>query len=237
MKVPEKGGITINTPEYLTIEIPRQLIHERFIGQSRVPRWQIVNHVEEAHCKGVRKLSENEKQIVNDALISLKKKGLADNPERGFWSFLTTGESETPKVIEKPQRQVDTSGVKNIAPERTIGSGQGSVYLYYYPQYRERAESKDEKVWACKIGMTMHSEADGRIKEQATGLPENPKMGLHIKTDKHRQIERIIHDILKVRGKHIEEAPGREWFLTSPSEVEDIYNFIRESSHESTLEG
>ena len=120
----------------------------------------------------------------------------------------------------------------DLDPERTIGSGQGSVYLYYYPQYRERAESESEKVWECKIGMTMHSEADGRIKEQATGLPENPKIGLHIKTDKHRQIERIIHEILKVRGKHIDEAPGKEWFLTSPSEVEEIYKFIGESSRE-----
>ena len=117
----------------------------------------------------------------------------------------------------------------DLASERTIGSGRSSVYLYYYPQYRERAESKGEKVWECKIGRTIHSEADGRIREQATGLPESPKIGLHIKTDKHKKIERIIHDILKVRGKHIEEAPGTEWFLTSPSEVEEIYNSIGES--------
>lgn len=121
----------------------------------------------------------------------------------------------------------------DLEPEKTIGSGNSSVYLYYYPQYRESAESKGEKVWECKIGMTRHGEADGRIKGQATGLPETPKLGLHIKTDKEVKIERIIHDILEVRGKHIAEAPGTEWFLTSPSEVEEIYNFIGESSHES----
>ena len=223
----------MNTPEYLTIEIPRQLLLERFMGQPRVSRSDIINYVEEVHCRGVRKLLETEKMIVDDALRWLRDRGLADNPERGYWSFLTTGESEAPKRIEKPQRQVDTSGVKNIAPERTIGSGRSSVYLYYYPQYQESAESKGEKVWECKIGMTIHGEAYGRIREQTTGLPESPKIGLHIKTDKHKEIERIIHGILKVRGQHIEEAPGTEWFLTSPSEVEEIYNFIGESSHES----
>ena len=121
----------------------------------------------------------------------------------------------------------------DLEAEMITGSGKSSVYLYYYPQYRESAESKGEKVWACKIGRTIHGEADTRIRSQATGLPESPKIGLHIQTDKEEKIERIIHDILKVRGKHIEEAPGREWFLTSPSEVEEIYNFIEESSHES----
>ena len=125
-------------------------------------------------------------------------------------------------------RRKNTIPNPDLEPERTIGSGNSSVYLYYYPQYQESAEAKGEKVWECKIGRTMHGEADGRIRGQATGLPENPKIGLHIKTDKEAEIERIIHDILKVRGKHKDDTPGREWFLTSPSEVEEIYKFIEE---------
>ena len=123
-----------------------------------------------------------------------------------------------------------------LDPERTIGSGKSSVYLYYYPQYRESAESKGEKVWECKIGRTIDSEAHGRIRGQATGLPESPKLGLHIKTDRPKKIEDIIHDILKVRGKHIENAPGTEWFLTSPNEVEEIYKFIGKNSCENALD-
>ncbi len=122
-------------------------------------------------------------------------------------------------------------------PEKTIGIGKKSVYLYYYPQYRKSAEFRGEKIWECKIGRTIHGEAHGRIRSQATGLPESPKVGLHIKTDKDVDIEIIIHRILKVRGKHIEEAPGTEWFLTSPSEVEEIYDFIGESSCKSALDG
>ena len=128
------------------------------------------------------------------------------------------GGSTSPRKNSIPNSGLD--------PERTIGSGKSSVYLYYYPQYRESAESKGEKVWECKIGRTIDNEAHGRIRGQATGLPENPKVGLHIKTDKEKKVEGIIHDILKIRGRHIEEAPGREWFLTSPSEVEEIYKSI-----------
>ena len=221
----------------LGIKIALPLILERFTGQTRVPRREIINHVEEEHCKGVRELLAKEKQIVDDALRSLREEGLADNPEWGYWSFLTTTESEAPKMIEKTQRQVDTSGVKNIAPERTIGSGKSSVYLYYYPKYRESAESNNEKFWECKVGKTIHGEPQIRIGEQATGLPESPMIGLHIKTDWSEKIERIIHEILKVRGRYVDGAPGKEWFLTSPSEVEEIYKFIGESSRESILNG
>ena len=72
---------------YLTIERARQLILERFAGQTDVPKWQIIDYVEAAHCQGLKKLSENEKQIVGDALTSLRGKKLADNPKRGYWSF------------------------------------------------------------------------------------------------------------------------------------------------------
>lgn len=72
---------------YLTIERARQLILERFAGQTRVPTWQIIDYVEAAHCEGHRELSANEKQIVQDALTSLRGRRLADNPERGYWFF------------------------------------------------------------------------------------------------------------------------------------------------------
>ena len=202
-----------------------ELILEKFTGQNRVPRWQIINHVEQAHCEGIRKLSASEKSLVDDALRSLRDRELADNPERGYWTIRSEEDLTPANNMSAPCRK-NIIPNSDLEPEKTIGSGNSSVYLYYYPQYRESAESKGEKVWECKIGRTIHGEVDGRIRGQATGLPESPKIGLHIKTNKQEKIERIIHDILKVRGKHIEDAPGSEWFLTSPSEVEEIYNFI-----------
>ena len=144
---------------------------------------------------------------------------------------IAAGEAKTPKMIQDPRKNV------NMDPEKSIGSGRNSVYLYYDQRKRDSAESKGENVWECKIGMTIQ-ELHTRIYQQAgTAVPaERLKIGLRIKIDKPKKIvekiEGIIHDILKVRGKHIEDAPGREWFLTSLSEVEEIYNFIGENSHE-----
>ena len=163
-----------------------------------------------------------------------KRMQLSENTAKELTYSVAEKHDIDPKDMEKNLDLKDSSTRRRkssiSAPEKTIGIGKGSVYLYYYPQYRESAESKGETIWACKIGKTIHGEADGRIKPQVTGQPESPKIGLHIKTDREEKIERIIHDILKVRGKHIDDAPGVEWFLTSPSEVEEIYEFIGESS-------
>ena len=68
-----------------------------------------------------------------------------------------------------------------------------------------------------------------RVRQQTdspTGLPESPQIGLIIKTDNAQGIERAIHSILSAKGKHKEDALGKEWFITSPEEVEEIYHKI-----------
>ena len=115
--------------------------------------------------------------------------------------------------------------------ERSIGSGRNSVYLYYYQWDRDSAKSKRQNVWECKIGLAERSLQE-RLREQVTD-PENFKLGLHIQTDDNPvEIERAIHNELKERGQHIKRSLRTEWFLTSPSEVEKIYNFIGENSGE-----
>ena len=114
--------------------------------------------------------------------------------------------------------------------EMTVGSGRQSVYLYYYQWDRDNAKSKSRSVWECKIGKAECLQR--RLKEQATD-PEKFKLGLHIKTDRPKRIEDIIHDELKKRGKHIGKSLRKEWFLTSPSEVEEIYSFIGKNYRES----
>ena len=59
-----------------------------------------------------------------------------------------------------------------------------------------------------------------------TGLPEDAVTALTIKTNEPVVLEKKIQDILKILGKYADDAPGTEWFFTSPSNVEDIYEFI-----------
>ena len=118
--------------------------------------------------------------------------------------------------------------------ERTIGSGRNSVYLYYYQWDRENATSNGRDVWECKIGKAERPLQE-RLREQATDT-EKFKLGLHIQIDDNpREIERPIHDELKKRGRHEKKSLGREWFRTSPREVEEIYEFIGENSRENVL--
>ncbi len=163
------------------------------------------------------------------------------NMPRKFGKRMRLSEDATTELINSIAEQygIDLGDLKGSSAlfesERTIGSGRQSVYLYYYQWDRERAKSKGQSVWECKIGKAERPLQE-RLREQATD-PEKFKLGLHIQTDNPVGIEGIIHDELKKRGKHIGESLRTEWFLTSPSEVEEIYNFIGESSHESTLDG
>ena len=133
------------------------------------------------------------------------------------------------------QYNIDLGNLKNsltsFESERTIGSGRNSVYLYYYQWDRDSAESKGQSVWECKIGKAERPLQE-RLREQATD-PENFKLGLHIQTDNSVEIEGRIHAELKEREKHLCESLRTEWFRTNPCEVEEIYNFIGESSRES----
>ncbi len=61
------------------------------------------------------------------------------------------------------------------------------------------------------------------ISQTCTALPEYPKVGLIIKTDALNLMESTIQNILKLQGKQKQDAPGKEWFITSPSEVETVY--------------
>ena len=96
---PEKQQEHIPEPEreaasYLKIETARKLILQGFSGQVSVRTRDIVAYVGLHHCEGIRELSPNEKQIIQDALTSLRKKGRADNPTRGYWSLNTPYSTE-----------------------------------------------------------------------------------------------------------------------------------------------
>ena len=156
------------------------------------------------------------------------------NMPRKFGKRMRLSEDTATELIYflAEQHDVDLGDLKgSSAPfesEKTIGSGRQSVYCYYYQWDRDSAKSQDQSVWKCKIGKAERPLQE-RLREQATD-PEKFKLGLHIKTDRPKKIEDIIHADLKKRGKHIDESLRKEWFLTSPSEVEEIYNFIGESS-------
>ena len=204
----------------LTPSIAQSLIIELFAEQT-VQKQEMMRVVDETHLeRGGQPSRARFHHPVTLALRSMKREGLAENPNPGDGNWF---------IFLRPQGDegVDDENVNSeetdLEPERTIGSGESSVYLYYYPAYQRLAELESKKVWPCKIGKTTRNAISRITSQTRTALPEYPKVGLIIKTDELRLMETTIQNILKLQGKQKKDAPGKEWFVTSPNEVEQVY--------------
>lgn len=157
--------------------------------------------------------------VFKKATQRLKDCGI-ENVGYGIWKLLYKE-----KVIEVvvPTKEPDNVSFK---ADVTIGSGKASVYVYYYDSYKELAELKGKDVWECKIGRT-DVDPIGRIVSQAgTCYPELPHIALIINCDDSSALEIALHSALKFQNKWLEDAPGTEWFLTSPQEIKRIYSML-----------
>jgi hypothetical protein len=109
-------------------------------------------------------------------------------------------------------------------PHETIGDGEEFVYVYYQATEQKLAEFEGKKFWPCKIGFTARN-VSVRILAQftATGMARLPVIGLVIKTDDGHALESAIHFALDQAEVRIDDAPGTEWFDTSPDRIKSWY--------------
>jgi len=142
-----------------------------------------------------------------------------DNPEGGgktaVWTARERLKQERFGIGTDVDRKIGTSQVE------IIGSGNESVYLYYFPTYQWYAESLGSPHWLCNIGSTENEVTDRVSQQIGDQCPEIPQIALILRTEDCRTLENRIHDVLKSR--RIANAIGTEWFSTSPSEVLAIY--------------
>ena len=198
----------------LTPKIAQHLILELFAGQT-VQKQEIMRIVDETHHERGGLPARAKFPPVTMALTNMKREELVENPSQGYWLIPSTTQEDD--GVDSEPNNLD------LEPEKIIGSGKQSVYLYYYPAYRRLAELRGEEIWACKIGKARNDPLIRISSQTRTALPEYPTVGLIIKTNEFTLMETTIQNILKLQGKHMLDAPGREWFLTSPSEVETVY--------------
>ena len=133
---------------------------------------------------------------------------------------------ETKESIEAvPESEIEIQPEPEA--EHIIGDGPECVYVYYYPAYKELAKLKGKSSWPCKIGRTAGM-VTGRLQSQATGMPEKPRLSIVFNTDNSETWEQILHGMLKVVSqKHIREAPGQEWFDTTPEKILEMIRSLR----------
>ena len=187
----------------LTQLIAREIISKaQTLGSSITV---ITKHVRETHEKNGGLPPEKDlEEIIKSALGYLSQFGEASQIASDIWRI--------PRLNQK-----------------IFGSGKHWIYLYYFQAEKKKAKSDsmspydDEDVlfWPCKIGKT-DKDPENRVKAQTSGVLVPPHIGLLFRTDEHSALEKAIHGILTVRGRHLK----KEWFLTNPREVIEIYDFI-----------
>lgn len=154
---------------------------------------------------------------------------LQEYEEQHGWTCVKEGKAFSwglPKKSTEPPKE-STEPPKDPAVPLTLGFGTGAVYVYYFPRDKKLAESERKSVWQCKIGRT-ESDVGSRVKRQMTAaIYEKPEIGLEIRTDNPRCLEKAIHAILELKGRKIDtDGGGNEWFFTSPNEVMVIQTLI-----------
>ena len=168
---------------------------------------------------------EKERDFINvfkHATLELRKKDIGlVNRGQGLWE-LHYHEPDVVEVITV------SSEIKEVtySVDETLGAGPNAVYVYYYDVYCELAIINGEALWPCKIGRTDCDPIQRIIGQAGTCYPELPHVALVIYCDDSNALETTFHNIMKVKGRWMADAPGKEWFMTSPDEIKAIYTSV-----------
>lgn len=142
---------------------------------------------------------------------------------KGYGVWVLKYKKETVEVF---QASVNDN-TKTYVIDKEIGNGDSAVYIYYYDSYKELAELRNEVYFACKIGRTDTDPIQRVYSQMGTCFPEKPHIALVINCENSLELETALHAVLKFKHKQMSNSPGKEWFLTNPQEVEEIYYSIQ----------
>lgn len=215
---------TTNVQEYkyTGIELTPQIFSELMVlllDGKQFDRHTAVETVTEYHKKHGGILSNKEyNSVFKKSSADLRENGLR-NVVRGVWKLNHTVK-ET-KIITK-----NNTNTLKITADKVIGRGNSAVYVYYYDVYKRLAHLEGRCLFECKIGRTDTDALQRIFSQSGTCCPELPKVALIIQCENSRLLEATIHNIFKLKNRHILHASGVEWFMTSPEEVEQIYASI-----------
>jgi T5orf172 domain len=129
---------------------------------------------------------------------------------RGLATRVSPGSDESPEeLINELRLSVEISSV------RELGQGEQFVYAYGYSCAPDRL-----KLGSCA------GDVVARIAAQiSTGTPDKPALLLKIATHDCRALERALHAIFRLKGRHVAGA-GAEWFIATPEEVVAAYERV-----------
>ena len=170
-----------------------------------------------------------------DSVARVLKKWLLhpDSPfqkeARGLYRFLGSGGviGQSLEVADRGTASSDAARGDAPTPECEIGAGPYEVYAWCLPRYQ--ATSGDR--WPIKIGRAGPGGLRRRLSDFQENLPERPCYLLRLGCADEREArdrEALLHAWFRSRRQKLEELPGEEWFLTSPSEIKEAVRHIVE---------
>jgi len=211
----------------LTPAIAQSLNIELLSGKC-IRRNEIIELITTTHEErgGIKSAATDVSALIKKSLQNLTALGIASNPSYSYWRFQITEDEASVSEPEPAALETPYIAPPIIGAEKTIGKGSGGVYVYYLPAYQALAKSAGHDHWLCKVGRSDRDPVLRIISQAGTALPERPVIALLVRTDDPSSLESAIHGILRLRLRWSPSSPGTEWFLTNPSEVEQIVEFI-----------
>ena len=192
----------------------------QFFDGKQFSRQDALNQVLKYHSDNGGLLNKSSYiSVFKKAAQTLKNQGI-DNVGYGIWRL--NYEKQSIDIVAPAN-----NGKEEIySADKEIGSGKYSVYVYYYDCYKALARMKGRNNWECKIGRTDTDPISRVFSQAGTCYPELPHLALIIYCNDSALLEKALHSILKLQNKWLPLSPGKEWFLTSPEEIEMIYHQI-----------
>jgi hypothetical protein len=129
-------------------------------------------------------------------------------------------------------REIEKTTYKNhIVVDGAIrnGSGPHEVYAYTFPSLLELAKARNEEHVPMKIGYTAvsseHTPSLARIGEQLgeSAARYEPAVLIGIwQCWNGRELETKVHKRLKTLGRKVQTSIGKEWYRSSPKELDEM---------------
>ncbi len=109
-------------------------------------------------------------------------------------------------------------------PDLSLGEGSRLVYAWSWEREYQAARNKGNDRWLIKIGETDGRSPAMRHQDKAA---HSDFMHWHVALWGHdsKTLEGALHRALALRGRQ-HDAPGREWFLTNPHEIVELYQTL-----------
>ena len=159
---------------------------------------------------------------VRKGLKTLKSMGTANTVDLGVWVFTNAEKNISHNIKSDVNISPNKKSDVKISPNKVIGDGRESVYAWRLP-----LEEVGE-LFSMKIGKTV-GDPIVRMKQYVKTMeishliPGLPILELVIKCDNCSALEKYIHTILTLKGRHIDSNSGNEWFRTNVEELVSIH--------------